>query len=405
MREKTGDKIEEVLLQTMCEMQKGMAKQQVKRDNTLWKKISVPYTYKEMLTSLAKNELTEIRQNLRLQGISKLKKQPLIEVLNEKMLQNLPIILSKMDTGRYQLIKEIVNNEGVLYKFHLKRHEIEYYRSRGLIFTGIVEEKKVITAPEEFVKVLRDMADHQELLDKLERNEKWLRLTYGLLYYYGFLNINTLVNMVEKLLSSSINLTEYLEVIEDSMNYYRQITKVQEGYSHKKVSDVKKLKEQLKERTDLSYYPFSYDEIYEAGGIGFIDKNDGYERMAKLIKDHYNIMPKEAGSLVEECVYAIRTGESINNIVQFIQRHLEIPSFEMMKKFTEEIIYLNNNTRQWMIKGYTPEELSQRDKSQLKQIKTSDTGEVISMKTKKKIGRNDPCPCGSGKKFKKCCGQ
>ena len=22
----------------------------------------------------------------------------------------------------------------------------------------------------------------------------------------------------------------------------------------------------------------------------------------------------------------------------------------------------------------------------------------------KKIGRNDPCPCGSGKKYKKCCG-
>ncbi len=26
-------------------------------------------------------------------------------------------------------------------------------------------------------------------------------------------------------------------------------------------------------------------------------------------------------------------------------------------------------------------------------------------KVDKKIGRNDPCPCGSGKKFKKCCGQ
>ena len=22
----------------------------------------------------------------------------------------------------------------------------------------------------------------------------------------------------------------------------------------------------------------------------------------------------------------------------------------------------------------------------------------------RKIGRNDPCPCGSGKKYKKCCG-
>jgi SWIM/SEC-C metal-binding protein len=25
---------------------------------------------------------------------------------------------------------------------------------------------------------------------------------------------------------------------------------------------------------------------------------------------------------------------------------------------------------------------------------------LISMK----VGRNDPCPCGSGKKYKKCCG-
>lgn len=24
--------------------------------------------------------------------------------------------------------------------------------------------------------------------------------------------------------------------------------------------------------------------------------------------------------------------------------------------------------------------------------------------SKEKVGRNEPCPCGSGKKFKKCCG-
>lgn len=24
---------------------------------------------------------------------------------------------------------------------------------------------------------------------------------------------------------------------------------------------------------------------------------------------------------------------------------------------------------------------------------------------KKEVGRNDPCPCGSGKKYKKCCGK
>ena len=34
------------------------------------------------------------------------------------------------------------------------------------------------------------------------------------------------------------------------------------------------------------------------------------------------------------------------------------------------------------------------------------TGPVIQKRVaKKEIGRNDPCPCGSGKKYKNCCGQ
>ena len=32
-------------------------------------------------------------------------------------------------------------------------------------------------------------------------------------------------------------------------------------------------------------------------------------------------------------------------------------------------------------------------------------GSVISNAKKNKVGRNDPCPCGSGKKYKKCCGR
>jgi SWIM/SEC-C metal-binding protein len=27
------------------------------------------------------------------------------------------------------------------------------------------------------------------------------------------------------------------------------------------------------------------------------------------------------------------------------------------------------------------------------------------MEAQNKVGRNDPCPCGSGKKYKKCCGK
>ena len=37
-----------------------------------------------------------------------------------------------------------------------------------------------------------------------------------------------------------------------------------------------------------------------------------------------------------------------------------------------------------------------------------DTGRTVSMptvRTTPKVGRNDPCTCGSGKKFKQCCGK
>ena len=32
-------------------------------------------------------------------------------------------------------------------------------------------------------------------------------------------------------------------------------------------------------------------------------------------------------------------------------------------------------------------------------------GGATPMRREQTVGRNDPCPCGRGRKFKKCCGQ
>lgn len=45
-------------------------------------------------------------------------------------------------------------------------------------------------------------------------------------------------------------------------------------------------------------------------------------------------------------------------------------------------------------------------KSTAKEIIKKHNSEVMNEEQQKvKVGRNDPCPCGSGKKYKKCCGQ
>jgi len=61
---------------------------------------------------------------------------------------------------------------------------------------------------------------------------------------------------------------------------------------------------------------------------------------------------------------------------------------------------------QWMatpraaFEGKTPAEVSQENPSlaSFKKVETYRRSEP-------RIGRNDPCPCGSGKKYKKCCGR
>ena len=49
------------------------------------------------------------------------------------------------------------------------------------------------------------------------------------------------------------------------------------------------------------------------------------------------------------------------------------------------------------------------NKSNISNIRASSGGDGSvkrePVRTDKKIGRNEPCPCGSGKKYKQCCGK
>ena len=55
-----------------------------------------------------------------------------------------------------------------------------------------------------------------------------------------------------------------------------------------------------------------------------------------------------------------------------------------------------------------PEEMAAREKAEKDKLVYSHGGEVARQpvrRSEKKVGRNQPCPCGSGKKYKKCCGK
>ncbi|MDD4029513.1 MAG: SEC-C metal-binding domain-containing protein [Caldisericia bacterium] len=67
--------------------------------------------------------------------------------------------------------------------------------------------------------------------------------------------------------------------------------------------------------------------------------------------------------------------------------------------FFNLLMEARNNTRMWSNKGYSPYEMHALYESRSPQNEPR----PMILQEKKKIGPNEPCPCGSGKKYKKCC--
>lgn len=71
--------------------------------------------------------------------------------------------------------------------------------------------------------------------------------------------------------------------------------------------------------------------------------------------------------------------------------------------FNEMIHNIWEDTVKFLYRVENPEKI--RRKKVAEPIVTGDAESNKPVRNEKKVGRNDPCPCGSGKKYKKCCGQ
>ena len=112
---------------------------------------------------------------------------------------------------------------------------------------------------------------------------------------------------------------------------------------------------------------------------------------------------------------AERYGQDVMTIVEFldgIDESLVVPNpIDTMDEdtvvnlvFDKEKLYKNMVAARadWLYE--LPQWKEIFSESELKKL-YKEQKESTTIRKGKKIGRNDPCPCGSGKKYKKCCGK
>ncbi|MBU1987801.1 preprotein translocase subunit SecA, partial [Patescibacteria group bacterium] len=128
----------------------------------------------------------------------------------------------------------------------------------------------------------------------------------------------------------------------------------------------------------------------------------GYGQRDPLVeykKEAFQLYNELNNLIQKQVVYSIfKVGE----IYKLSEHNFKAPNLiDQAKQFNNPAKILENNTSSFS--GFQP---TQTDKAS----STFQTGyniarDKIKNNTGDKIGRNDPCPCKSGKKFKKCCGR
>jgi uncharacterized protein YecA (UPF0149 family) len=366
-------------------------------------KITGIATLKEGLSGFTVADLQDIRKKWQIKNISSLKKAELIQYLAEAIPILLSIIISHFDERRIFLIKNIIANDGVMSAKNVVIEEMEYFHKTGFMFTGFRNGDPVVMIPLDLLPSLGEIIQDETILADVKRNTEWIKITRGLLYYYGTVPHVRLVDLVEKYMPIHPDYFTFNRVIFDAMEYYQEIHSDRYGYSYWEVLDPLVILEEQASRKNIDYYPFSKKQLLEAGETDYVEHPKGYSQLLSLVTKEHRMSKQEAIALVEDCIIHVKLGNQPSQLLQYIQTQLTFESLESVQRLMDAVVLLMNNTREWYLKGYTSEELSAQELKALLPL-PSKKGEVISLQTRQKIGRNDLCPCGSGKKFKKCCG-
>lgn len=405
------DKEAEIVMMNILEDLKSYSnKLKEDRFNRLWKEVNIPCSLYDAISRLTKDEMNRIRKKYNFRNLSSLKKSELAMKLSELIPLKFKNIIYALDQGGYNLINIIIGNSGVIPYTDMSIEQLETFMDYSIIFPGVDNNEKVLFIPTELVKVFSEI-DGVSLERIARRNTEWIQLTHGMLYYYGVMESWAIKKRIEELTKQEIDIMEFMNVINMACDFYGQIDYSIYGYKNELILEPQKIVEEHRKRPKVEYYPFTQKQLLKASVENYVDKTPEFNRFASFLLRNYDLSDDEIDEIGLHIITMINIDSRPTMIIEYLQDILEFPDFEFVQEITAKIMDLHNGTRQWELKGHTPNELFQEEKKFLNPLprgilknRTEDS-KVINLQTRNKIGRNDPCPCGSGKKYKKCCGK
>ena len=157
--------------------------------------------------------------------------------------------------------------------------------------------------------------------------------------------------------------------------------------------------------------------------ISNMDADQIIDKLSKLVIDEYEEklkdVPKEISDEFEKVITLqvldnywmehintmshLREGIHLRGYAQ--EDPLRAYTMEGFDLFDSMLQKIDKDVSIFLLKAEIRQNIERKEVSKKKITNGSDDTAKSTPKKSKKIGRNDPCPCGSGKKYKKCCGK
>lgn len=385
--------------QILVEMNRALQEEADKRSKQIMRReIPAKRTLENSLQTLTRQELDDIRYNVGLSGTSGLNKAELIEKLAPAILQFAQSWFVSMLDEQYQAMRHMAEREGISTQFRLDEMRLDYFQSIGLALSGSYRGKPAWYMPNEVLAEFKRL-DAGGLVKAVEWNTEVVRLAAGILYYYGVLNYDQLFAKVKLYLeeNDTFKFVDFTQVMFNGSCWQRNFQISEQLMYYYTVMNPESIVA-AQARAGVGFAKLSYTKVYEAGEENYIEATPAYKALAQFFMKAYGRDVLQAANIVGEITILLQNGGKMKDVLGYIESLGNPTVAEAQDNLAPLLIAFHNSLRLWIFKGHTPEEMVSG------KLDAEETAfDSLAEGRKKKMGRNDPCACGSGKKYKNCC--
>ena len=385
--------------QVLLEMERVLRKEAEKRrKQILHREIPAKRTLANALQTLTRQDLEDIRYNVGLSGVSGLNKAALIEKLAPAILSFARTWFVSLLDEEYQALRHMAEREGISTQFRLDEMRLDYFQSLGIALSGACNGKPAWYLPNEVLEEFQKL-NAGALAKAAEWNTDVARIAAGLLYYYGVLDYDQLFAKVKQYLdvNDDFKFLDFTQVMFNAACWQRNFRVSERLMSYYTVVDPEQIAA-AQAKLGVGFAKLSYANVYDAGEENYIEATPAYKALAQFFMRAYKRDVLAAAHTVGEITILLQNGGKMKDVLAYTDSLGELTEEADKEELAALLISFHNSLRMWILKGHTPEEIVSGNLDP----KESEKG-AEERHGRKKLGRNDPCPCGSGKKYKSCC--